>query len=90
MHYFRVNLSKRKTSPHGTCKQRCDICEIGLEALAKSVSKRRNITCHHLHLLIVLVAQWIARWTSNPEAAGSNPVEDVLFYRFHAKHTKYD
>ena len=30
---------------------------------------------------MVFVAQWIARWTSNPEAAGSNPVEDgYLFY----------
>ena len=26
----------------------------------------------------VSVAQWIARWTSNPEAAGSNPVGDVI------------
>ena len=25
----------------------------------------------------VLVAQWIACWTSNPEAVGSNPAEDV-------------
>ena len=24
----------------------------------------------------VRVAQWIARWTSNPEAASSNPAED--------------
>ena len=24
------------------------------------------------------MAQWIARWTSNPEVAGSNPVEDDL------------
>ena len=28
----------------------------------------------------VLVAQWIARWTSNPEAAGSNPAEDGNFF----------
>ena len=26
----------------------------------------------------VPVAQWIARWTSNPEAVGSNPTGDVL------------
>ena len=26
----------------------------------------------------VLVAQWIARWTSNPEVAGSNPAEDAF------------
>ena len=25
-----------------------------------------------------LVAQWIAHWTSNPEVAGSNPVQGVL------------
>ena len=31
------------------------------------------------HSSTVLVAQWIARWTSNPEAAGSNPAEDDLF-----------
>ena len=29
----------------------------------------------------VPVAQWIARWTSNPEVAGSNPAGDAfLFY----------
>ena len=27
------------------------------------------------------MAQWIARWTSNPEAAGSNPVEDDLLLK---------
>ena len=27
----------------------------------------------------VLVAQWIARWTSNPEVPGSSPGEDDLF-----------
>ena len=27
----------------------------------------------------VLVAEWIARWTSNPGAAGSNPAEDGKF-----------
>ena len=30
----------------------------------------------------VLVAQWIARWTSNPGAAGSNPAEDGSFCSF--------
>ena len=28
----------------------------------------------------VPIAQWIARWTSNPEAAGSNPAEDAHFF----------
>ena len=27
----------------------------------------------------VPVAQWIARWTSNPEVAGSNPAGDDAF-----------
>ena len=27
----------------------------------------------------VPVAQWIARWTSNPKVAGSNPAGDKLF-----------
>ena len=30
---------------------------------------------------VVPVAQWIARWTSNPEAAGSSPAGDD-FFRF--------
>ena len=29
----------------------------------------------------VLVAQWIARWTSNPDIAGSNPAEDDSGFR---------
>ena len=28
----------------------------------------------------VPVAQWIARWTSNPEVAGSNPAGDADFF----------
>ena len=28
--------------------------------------------------LPVPVAQWIARWTSNPEVVGSNPTGDAL------------
>ena len=28
----------------------------------------------------VPVAQWIARWTSNPEVVGSNPTGDVFYY----------
>ena len=28
----------------------------------------------------VLVAQGIARWTSNPEVAGSNPAEDAQYF----------
>lgn len=27
----------------------------------------------------VTVAQWIARWTSNPEAVGSSPTSDISF-----------
>ena len=30
----------------------------------------------------VPVAQWIARWTSNPKVAGSNPAGDKLFFIF--------
>ena len=30
----------------------------------------------------VPVAQWIARWTSNPEVAGSNPAGDEIFFFF--------
>ena len=30
----------------------------------------------------VPVAQWIARWTSNPEVAGSNPAGDADFFFF--------
>ena len=32
----------------------------------------------------VPVAQWIARWTSNPKVAGSNPAGDkyILFFNF--------
>ena len=29
---------------------------------------------------VVFVAQWIARRTSNPEVAGSNPAEDGLLF----------
>ena len=29
----------------------------------------------------VPVAQWIARWTSNPKAVGSNPTRDDLLFR---------
>ena len=33
---------------------------------------------------LVPVAQWIARWTSNPKVAGSNPAGDNhnIFFRF--------
>ena len=30
--------------------------------------------------LTVLVAQWIARWTSNPKAVGSNPTRDEYIF----------
>ena len=30
-------------------------------------------------LIIVPIAQWIARWTSNPEVVGSNPTGDEIF-----------
>lgn len=30
--------------------------------------------------MYALVAQWIARWTSNPEAAGSSPAESVISF----------
>ena len=30
--------------------------------------------------VLVPMAQWIARWTSNPEAAGSNPAGDECYY----------
>ena len=30
---------------------------------------------------VVFVAQWIARRTSNPEVAGSNPAEDGLLFK---------
>ena len=29
---------------------------------------------------VVSVAQWIARWTSNPEVPGSSPGGDAFFY----------
>ena len=32
-----------------------------------------------LTIYLVPVAQWIARWTSNPKVAGSNPAGDKLF-----------
>ena len=35
----------------------------------------------YLSYFHVFVAQRIARWTSNPEAAGSNPVEDDLLLK---------
>ena len=28
---------------------------------------------------MVPIAQWIARWTSNPEVVGSNPTGDYVF-----------
>ena len=31
--------------------------------------------------LTVPIAQWIARWTSNPKAVGSNPTRDVLVFQ---------
>ena len=31
--------------------------------------------------LTVPVAQWIARWTSNPKAVGSNPTRDDLLFQ---------
>ena len=34
---------------------------------------------------VVFVAQWIARRTSNPEVAGSNPAEDDVFSKELAK-----
>ena len=37
------------------------------------------LTINNISIINVFVAQWIARWTSNPEVAGSNPVEDELF-----------
>ena len=38
---------------------------------------------------MVLVAQWIARWTSNPEAAGSNPAEVETFENFRQPRKQY-
>jgi hypothetical protein len=37
-------------------------------------------------LMVVPVAQWIARWTSNPKVPGSSPGRDVkqLFFKFHS------
>ena len=35
-----------------------------------------------LYVDSVPVAQWIARWTSNPKVAGSNPAGDKLFFIF--------
>ena len=29
--------------------------------------------------ITVPIAQWIARWTSNPEVVGSNPTGDDIF-----------
>ena len=37
---------------------------------------------------VVLIAQWIARWTSNPEAAGLNHAE-VDFIKKHENFTKH-
>ncbi len=34
--------------------------------------------CFNKIHIMALVAQWIAHWTSNPEAAGSSPVKSVL------------
>ena len=31
-------------------------------------------------VFMVPVAQWIARWTSNPEVVGSNPTGDDQFF----------
>ena len=33
----------------------------------------------HYYITHVRVAQWIARWTSNPEVVGSNPTVDDFF-----------
>ena len=33
-----------------------------------------------LSFITVPVAQWIARWTSNPKVPGSNPGRDANFY----------
>ena len=38
----------------------------------------------------VFVAQWIARRTSNPEVAGSNPAEDDVFVEEMASKTQAD
>lgn len=34
------------------------------------------------HLYQVPVAQWIARWTSNPKVVGSTPTRDAYFFSF--------
>ena len=35
------------------------------------------------YIVLALVAQWIAHWTSNPEVAGSNPVVVVCIFLYH-------
>ena len=38
------------------------------------------MTAKYLTSHVVSVAQWIARWTSNPKVPGSNPGSDENFY----------
>ena len=40
----------------------------------------RNKYINNVSYSHVLVAQGIARWTSNPEVAGSNPAEDAQYF----------
>ena len=47
-----------------------------LSLCASSKNRYLDMLVAEHNCVQVFVAQWIARWTSNPEAAGSNPVED--------------
>ena len=35
-----------------------------------------------IEIITVPVAQWIARWTSNPKVPGSNPGRDATIFYF--------
>ena len=58
----------------------------------KQPGLQRRIYCLKAYQQVP-VAQWIARWTSNPEVAGSNPAGDDSFFYcrctfdIHVKHT---
>ena len=43
----------------------------------------------HNFIMKVPVAQWIARWTSNPKVPGSNPGRDAKTFEFLKKNNLY-
>ena len=45
--------------------------------------EKYNLISAHINVKkdVVLVAQWIARWISNPKVPGSNPGWDNTFFR---------